>query len=265
MLVVVYVMMEKCLTQISRTINWFIGDAMMNKVMELDQVIEMVHDGMSILFGGFCGVGAPLKCIEKIAESGVKDLTVMAVVATYPGGNFDLAPLFANKQVKKFICSHVGTCPEAVNLLKSNELDVEFYPQGSWIEKVRAGGAGLGGVLTRTGLGTMVEEGKEKVSVDGVEYLLEKPLHADMAFIKGYRADKWGNIEYRYTSNTNPVAAMAADFTVAEVNEIVEVGDIDCQRVGTPAVFVKAVVQGHPLEEQQKIYHDLWFRTKQLR
>lgn len=238
---------------------------MMNKVIELDQAIAKVHDGMTILFGGFCGVGAPIKCIQKIAESGVKDLTVMSVVASYPGGNFDLAPLFANKQIKKFICSHVGTCPEAVNLLKSGELDVEFYPQGSWIEKVRAGGAGLGGVLTRTGLGTMIEEGKQKVVVDGIEYLLEKPLHADLAFIKGYRADKWGNVEYRYTSNTNPIVAMAADFTVAEVNEIVEVGSIDSQRVGTPAVFVKAVVQGYTFAEQQKIYHDLWLKTGQLR
>lgn len=238
----------------------------MNKVMELDQVMEKVHDGMTILFGGFCGVGAPLTCIQKIAESGVKDLTVMSVVGTYPGGKFDLAPLFANKQIKKFICSHVGTSPEAVKALKSGDLEVEFFPQGSWIEKVRAGGAGLGGVLTRTGLGTMMEEGKEKITIDEIEYLIEKPLHADIAFIKGYRADKWGNVEYRYTAiNTNPTVAMAADFTVAEVNEIVEVGDIDPQRVGTPAVFVKAVVQGKTFQEHKATYHDLWSRTGQLK
>jgi acetate CoA/acetoacetate CoA-transferase alpha subunit len=238
----------------------------MNKVMELDQVIENVRDGMTLLFGGFCGVGAPLTCIQKIADSGVKNLTVMSVVATYPGGRSDLAALFANKQIKKFICSHVGTSPEAVNEMKSGELEVEYYPQGSWIEKVRAGGAGLGGVLTRTGLGTVVEAGKEKITIDGIEYLLEKPLHADMAFIKGYRADKWGNVEYRYAAiNTNPIVAMAADFTVAEVNEIVEVGAIDPQRVGTPAVFVKAIVQGNTFAAHKAVYHDLWLRTGQLR
>lgn len=238
----------------------------MDKVVELDQVMDKVHDGMSILFGGFCGVGTAITCINKLVEKGVKDLTIMAVVATQPGGNFDLAPLFANKQVKKFICAHVGTSPEAVKAMKTGDLDVEFYPMGSWIEKVRAGGAGLGGVLTRTGLGTMVEEGKDKVTVDGKEYLLEKPLHADIAFIKGYRADKWGNIEYRYTGlNTNPTVAMAADYTVAEVNEIVEVGMIDPQRVGTPAVFVNAIVQGKNFNDHVATYRDLWTRTGQIK
>lgn len=238
----------------------------MDKVMDLNQVIDNVHDGMTIMFGGFCGVGSPLTCINKLVEKGVKDLTVMAVVATQPGGNFDLAPLFANKQVKKFICAHVGTSPEAVKALKNGDLEVEFYPMGTWIEKVRAGGAGLGGVLTRTGLGTMIEEGKEKITIDGKEYLLEKPLHADIAFIKGYRADRWGNVEYRYTAiNTNPTVAMAADFTVAEVNEIVEVGDIDPQRVGTPAVFVKAVVQGKNFNEHVTTYREMWKRTGQIR
>ncbi|MDU2064085.1 MAG: 3-oxoacid CoA-transferase subunit A [Sporomusaceae bacterium] len=238
----------------------------MNKVTDLDQVIDKVQDGMTLLFGGFCGVGAPLTCIQKIADKGVKNLTIMSVVATYPGGKFDLAPLFSNGQVKKFICAHAGTSPEAVSALKNGNLDIEYYPMGSWIEKVRAGGAGLGGVLTRTGLGSLVEEGKEKIVVDGKEYILEKPLRADMAFIKGYKADLWGNVQYRYAAiNTNPTVAMAADYTVAEVNEIVPVGKLDPQCVGTPAVFVHAVVQGKTLEEQATTFRDLWSRTGQLR
>lgn len=238
----------------------------MNKVMELDQVMERVHDGMTILFGGFCGVGAAIKCIDAIVKKGVKDLTIVSIVTSYPGGKFDLAPLFANGQVKKYICAHVGTCPEAVQALKDGNLEIEFFPMGTLIEKVRAAGSGLGGVLTRTGIGTMVEEGKEKVTVDGKEYLLEKPLHADLAFIKGYRADKWGNVEYRQAAiNTNPTFAMAADFTVAEVNEIVDIGELEPVRIGTPAVFVKAVVQGNNFEEHVKTYRDLWSRTKQLK
>lgn len=238
----------------------------MNKVMDLDQVIEKIHNGATILFGGFCGVGSALTCIDKIVNTGVKDLTLISIVTSYPGGKFDLAPLFSNRQVKKYICAHVGTCPEAIEALKQGKIEIEYFPMGTLIEKVRAAGAGLGGVLTPTGIGTLVEEGKEKTIVDGIEYLLEKPLRADFAFIKGFRADKWGNVEYRYAAiNTNPTFAMAADFTVAEVNEIVEVGEISPERVGTPSVFVKAVVQGKTFEEHVKTYRDLWSRTGQLR
>lgn len=238
----------------------------MNKVTTFDKVMERVQDGMTIMIGGFLGVGAPLKCIEKLVEKGVKDLTVIAVVNSYPGGGFDLAPLFKNKQVRKFITSHTGTCPEAMELYKAGELEVEFYPMGTWTEKIRAGGAGLGGVLTPIGVGTLVEEGKQKLTINGKEYLLEMPLRADIAFIKGFRGDHLGNIQYRgITLNSNLVMAMAADYTVAEVNEIVEVGQIDPERVGTPGIFVKALVQGYTLEEQEKIFEDLWVRTGRLR
>lgn len=238
----------------------------MSKVIGLDQVMERIQDGMTIMIGGFLGIGAPLKCIDKLVEKGVKDLTVIAVVNSYPGGGFDLAPLFKNKQVKKFITAHSGTCPEALEVYKSGELEIEFFPMGSWIEKIRAGGAGLGGVLTPIGLGTLVEEGKEKITINDREYLLELPLKADVAFIKGYRADKIGNVQYRGVSqNSNPVLATAADYTVAEVNEIVEVGEIEPERVGTPGIFVKAVVQGNSMDEHQKTYEDLWVRTGRLR
>jgi len=238
----------------------------MNKVTNIDQVMEKVHDGMTIMIGGFLGMGSPLKCIDKLVEKGVKDLTVISIVNSYPGGGFDLAPLFKNKQIKKFITSHLGTCPEAVEVFKSNDLDVEFYPMGSWVEKIRCAGFGLGGVLTPTGVGTLVENGKQKIQVEGKDYLLETPLRADIAIIKGYKADKMGNIQYRGLSlHCNPIMASAADYTVAEVNEIVEVGQLDPERVGTPNVFVKAIVQGYTLAEQEKVYEDLWVRTGRLK
>lgn len=238
----------------------------MNKIANLNQVIDKIQDGATIMVGGFLGVGAPLKAIEKIVEKGVKNLTVISVVNSYPGGGFDLAPLFQNRQVKKFIAAHTGTCPEALEVYKTGELDVELYPMGTWIEKIRAGGAGLGGVLTPIGLGTLVEQGKQKITVNGREYLLELPLRAEFAFIKGFRADSMGNVEYRGVAlNSNPVLAMAADFTVAEVDEIVKVGQIDPLRVGTPGIFVKAVVQGASFEEHQKTFEDLWVRTGRLK
>lgn len=238
----------------------------MNKVTTLENVIEKIHDGATIAFGGFLGIGAPLKAIEAIVQKGVKNLTVISVVNSYPGGGFDLAPLFKNKQVKKFITAHTGTCPEALEIYKTGELDIDLFPMGTWIEKLRAGGGGLGGVLTPIGLGTLVEQGKQKITVNNRDYLLELPLRADYAFIKGYRADKIGNVEYRGVSlNSNPVIAMAADYTVAEVNEIVETGDIEPIRVGTPCVFVKAVIQGYTLDQQQTVFEDLWVRTGRLK
>lgn len=238
----------------------------MDKEFEIEKVIEKVHDGSSIMFGGFLGVGAPLKCIEGIVAKGVKNLTVISTVGSNPGGGFDLAPLFANKQVKKFITTHIGTCPETVKLYKTGELEVEFYPMGTWIEKVRAGGAGLGGVITPIGIGTLVEQGKQKITIDGKKYLVELPLRAEFAFIKGFRADKIGNVEYRGAAmNSNPVVATAADFTVAEVEEIVPVGGIEPLRVGTPGIFVKALVRGASSVEHQQTFEELWVRSGLLK
>ena len=238
----------------------------MNKITSLDYVVEQIQDGATIMFGGFLGVGSPLKSIEKIVAKGIKDLTIISVVNSYPGGGFDLAPLFQKKQVKKLITAHTGTCPEALEVYKNGELEIEFYPMGTWIEKIRAGGAGLGGVLTQIGLGTLTEQGKRKININGNDYLLELPLRAKFAFIKGYRGDEIGNVEYRGVSiNSNPVLAMAADYTVAEVDEIVEVGGIEPIRVGTPGVFVKAVVQGDTFVEHQKVLEELWVRTGRLK
>ena len=236
---------------------------MMNKIIPIDQAMARLRDGMTLAVGGFAGVGGPLKCLEAIAASGVRDLTLICVANSHPfaAGRFDLAPLFANRQVRKFITSHNGTNPEAMELARKGELEVEFFPMGTWIEKLRAGGSGLGGILTPTGVGTAVEEGKQKLTVNGRDYLLEVALRADLAFIKGFRADPLGNIQYRrVASNTNPVVAAAADFTVAEVNELVPIGAIEPEQVGTPGVFVKAVVQGYTFEAQQAVFQELWTR-----
>ena len=234
----------------------------MDKTMTLDQVRDKLHSGMTIAIGGFAGVGSPLKCIQAIVDSGVKDLTLICVANSNPfggWGKFDVAPLFTNRQVRKFITSLNGTNHEAVEQSRKGELAVEFFPMGTWIEKVRAGGAGLGCVLTPTGIGTLVEEGKQKVTVAGRDYLVEEALRAELAFVKAYRGDLMGNLEYRrVAANTNPQVAAAADFTIAEVNEIVPIGAIEPERVGTPCVFVKGLVQGYSLAEQERLLQDLW-------
>jgi acetate CoA/acetoacetate CoA-transferase alpha subunit len=238
----------------------------MNKVTTIEQVIEKVHDGTSIMIGGFAGIGAPLRLIEKLVKKGVKDLTIMDMVSGNPPGGWDIAPLFKNGQVRKYITSHIGTSPEVGESIARGECELQLFPMGTFMEKIRCGGYGLGGVLTPVGLGTLVENGKQKITVDGKEYLLETPLRADMAFIKGWRADKMGNVQYRGVSvNSNPIMASAADFTVVEVNEIVEIGEIDPMSVGTPGVFVKAVVLGNTHEEQEKIVEDRRVQTGRLK
>jgi len=238
----------------------------MTKIREFDEVIDRVQDGMTIMIGGFLGVGSPLLSLEKLSQKKVKNLTVIAIVNAYPGGNFDLSALFEKKQISKFITAHAGTCPEAVKAYKNGEIEIEYYPMGTLIEKIRASGAGLGAVVTPIGIGTRVELGKEKLTIDGREYLVELPLHADIAFIKGFRADPLGNVQYRgIAMNSNPVIASAADFTVAEVNEIVNIGDIEPERVGTPGIFVNAIVKGHSLPQQNHIYQNLWVNSGYLR
>ena len=205
---------------------------------------------MTIMVGGFLAAGSPNRVIEAIAEGPAKDLTIICNDAGYPdketskGKELGCGLLIAAGKVKKLIASHIGTNPKAIEGLNNKTLEIQFVPQGSLAEKIRAGGAGLGGVLTPTGLGTIMEEGKEKVTVDGKEYLLEKPLHADIALIGASLADESGNLVYRGTTNNfNPMMATAADLVIAEAKEIVPVGDIKPEHVHTPALFVDYLVQ----------------------
>lgn len=216
---------------------------MMNKIVSIDQALEYVKDGMTVMIGGFLGAGNPHKLIDALLEKGVKDLTIIANDTAFP--EIGIGKLIVNRRVKKAIVSHIGTNPETGNQMNSGETEVVLVPQGTLAEQVRAGGAGLGGILTPTGVGTVVEEGKTKIEIDGKEYLLEKPLKADVALIFGSIVDKKGNVFYsKSTRNFNSIMATAADTVIVEAEKIVEVGEIDPNVVMTPGLFVDYIVRG---------------------
>lgn len=216
----------------------------MNKLISVDDAVNMIHDGMTIMVGGFLGCKNPFRIVDAIVEKGVKDITLIANDTAFP--DIGIGKLIVNKQVKKLIASHIGTNKETGNQMNAGELEVELVPQGTLAERIRAAGAGLGGILTPTGLGTVVAEGKTIIEVDGKEYLLEKPLKADVALIVGAKVDKKGNIRYRKaTRNFNPLMATAADLVIVEADEIVEVGEIDPDDVMTPGLFVDYIVGGN--------------------
>jgi acetate CoA/acetoacetate CoA-transferase alpha subunit len=215
----------------------------MNKLISIDEAVGMIKDGMTIMVGGFLGVKNPFRIVDAIIEKGVKDITLIANDTSFP--EVGIGKLIVNRQVKKVIASHIGTNKETGNQMNSGELEVELVPQGTLAERIRAAGAGLGGVLTPTGLGTIVADGKQIVEVDGKQYLLEKPLRADVALLVGAKVDKKGNIRYaKSTRNFNPIIATAADLVIVEADEIVEVGEIDPDDVMTPGIFVNYVVGG---------------------
>jgi len=215
-----------------------------NKMISMEEVSSMFSDGMTIMAGGFMGVGTPQALVTAMLEADIKDITLIANDTAFI--ETGVGPLIVNKRVKKVIASHIGTNPETGRQMIAGEMEVELVPQGTLAERVRAGGAGLGGVLTPTGVGTVVEEGKEKITVDGREYLLEKPLRAEVALLKAYKADKAGNLIYhRSARNFNPLMALAADTVIVQVEQIVEIGEIDPDEVMTPGILVdKIFVQG---------------------
>ena len=197
---------------------------------------------MTFMVGGFLANGTPNKIVDALAKSGVKNLTLICNDTAYPDKG--VGQLIANKQVKKLFVSHIGTNPHTSEQMNSGELEIEFCPQGSLAERVRAGGCGLGGILTQTGMGTIVAEGKQIVNVDGKDYLLEKPLRADIALVGASLGDKAGNLVYRGTSqNFNPLMASAADLVIAEINELVEVGEIAAENVKTPSIMVDFIIE----------------------
>lgn len=213
----------------------------MNKIVEWAEVGPMFSDGMRVMFGGFMGVGTPLGIVSTLMESKVQKLTLIGNDTAAP--ETGVGPLIESGQAGKVIVSHIGTNPVTGKKMIAGELDVELVPQGTLIERIRAGGSGLGGFLTPTGVGTVVEEGKQKVAVLGREYLLETPLRADVAIIKAKKADTAGNLVYeRAARNFNPVIALAADLVIAEVDEIVDVGMIDPDHVMTPGALVDKIV-----------------------
>lgn len=215
----------------------------MNKVVSIDEAIDHIKDGMTIMIGGFLGCGSPHRLIDALVQKGVKDLTLICNDSGFP--EIGSGKLVVNKQIKKLIASHVGTNRETGNQMNSGEMEVVLVPQGTLAEQIRAGGAGLGGFLTPTGVGTVVEEGKQKVEIDGETYLLEKPLRADIALIAGDTVDKYGNIVYYgATRNFNTLMATAADMVIVEAENLVEVGEIDPNNVVTAGIFVDYIVNG---------------------
>jgi acetate CoA/acetoacetate CoA-transferase alpha subunit len=245
---------------------------MESKIVNLNDALNIVKDGTRLMLGGFIDVGSPIVCIEKLVEIGVKDLTLIAVT---PGmSDFGKSMLYKNRQVKELISTHVGTSVQSTEAYLADELIVkEFFPMGTWIEKVRAGAVGLGGVLVPVGVGILDQEGlfpeldkpKEVIDVNGVKCFVEPALTADVSIIKGWRADPFGNIQFRGTSmNDNLEIAMAGKFTIAEVNEIVEVGEIPPEQVGIPGVFINAVVKSHDTDAQDDLYRALWLSKGKL-
>ena len=226
----------------------------MPKFITVEEAVKLIPDGATVMFGGFMGCGNAHRFIDALSKSGVKDLTYIGNDGVCPGGPmgeeyYGAAKLIHNKQVSRMIASHVGLNPEvAQQSMVDGTLEVTLIPQGSLAEMIRAGGAGLGGVLTPTGVGTIIEESPlclGKQTIDGKDYLLMKPLHADFAVIGGAKIDRYGNVWYKGSSqNFNIVMATAADVVIAEAEEIVEIGDIAPEDVRTPGIFVDYVVEG---------------------
>ena len=214
----------------------------MNKRISLQDAVSKIKDGMTVMVGGFLSAGSPLDILEALSKTGVKNLTIISNDTAYQGiGNGNL---IGNHQVSHLFVSHIGTNPDTAAQMNAGELKIEFCPQGSLAERVRAGGCGLGGILTQTGMGTIVAEGKQIVNVDGKDYLLEKPLRADIALVGASLGDKAGNLVYRGTSqNFNPLMASAADLVIAEINELVEVGEIAAENVKTPSIMVDFIIE----------------------
>lgn len=214
----------------------------MAQICTVEQALAKIDSNMTVMIGGFLAVGTPETFIDGIVAKGVGGLTVIANDTGYPDRG--IGKLVVARQLKKTIVSHVGTNPETGRQMNAGELAVELAPQGTLAERIRAGGSGLGGVLTPTGLGTVVAEGKSILTIDGREYLLEKPLRAQVALIKAHVADEAGNLVFRRAArNFNPLMATAADLVIVEAEHIVGVGDIDPDQVMTPGLFVDYIVQ----------------------
>jgi acetate CoA/acetoacetate CoA-transferase alpha subunit len=213
----------------------------MAKIITAAEAVKMIKPGDSILISGFLAVGAPQGLIDALVAENTKDLHMVCIASDWETKG--VGKLVVNHQIKSAQVSHMGTNKEIQAQYNSGEIQVELVPQGTLMERVRAAGAGLGGILTPTGLGTIVEEGKDIIQVDGKPFILEKAIPGDFALVKAWKADKLGNLVYRKTArNSNPIMAMAGKITIAEVDEIVETGELDPEAVATPGVFVDYLV-----------------------
>ena len=222
----------------------------MNKVVaNADAAVKNIPDGASIMMGGFGLCGIPENLIAAVRKKGIKNLTVLSNNAGT--SEFGAGLLLQTRQIKKMIATYVGENKLFEQQVLAGEVEVELNPQGTFSERMRAAGAGLGGFFTPTGYGTPIADGKEVRKIDGKMYIFEKPLRADYAFVKAWKGDRWGNLVYRKTArNFNPVMATAADTVIAEVEELVEVGALDPHLVHTPGIYVNAIFQGAGYEKR---------------
>ncbi|MDE2666036.1 MAG: CoA transferase subunit A [Acidobacteriota bacterium] len=222
----------------------------MNKVIrDANQAISDIGDGATIMMGGFGLCGIPENLIQALRDQGPRDLTVISNNAGID--DFGIGILLEKRQIRKMISTYVGENRLFEELVLKGELDVELCPQGTFAERIRAGGAGIGGFFTPTGYGTVVAEGKETRSIEGKHYVLELPLKADFAFVKAHWGDSAGNLVYRKTArNFNPLMAMAARVTIAEVEALVEPGDLDPDTVHTPGIYVDRIFEGVDYEKR---------------
>ncbi len=211
----------------------------MKQILSAQQAISLIEEGSTVMIGGFLSCGAPDKLIDELAHQNISKLTVISNDTSYP--DVDKGKLIVNKQVKRLVTSHIGTNPETGRQMNSGELDVELVPMGTLIEKIRAKGTGLGGVLTPTGVGTIIEENKETMEIAGKKFIFEEPIGADFALIYGTKVDKFGNVAYYGTTrNLNTVMATAADTVIVQADELVDC--LDPNEVVIPGLFIDYIV-----------------------
>ena len=231
----------------------------MNKVLpDAATAAALIPDGATVLVGGFGLCGIPETLIKALHAQGTKQLTLVSNNAGVDG--FGLGILLEARQVTRMVSTYVGENKEFERQFLNRELEVELVPQGTFAERIRAGGAGIGGFFTPTGFGTIVAEGKETRTIDGRGYVFETPLRGDFAFVKAWKGDRLGNLVYRRTArNFNPVMATAATITIAEVEQLVEPGEIDPDHIVTPGIYVRHILQGGPYEkriERKTVRHE---------
>ena len=219
------------------------------RIQSPDDALAHLHDGATILMGGFGLCGIPENLIAAVRRRGTKDLTIVSNNAGVD--DFGIGLLLQNRQVKKMISTYVGENKLFEKLVGTGELQLELNPQGTLSERLRAGGAGIPAFYTPTGYGTMVAEGKETREFDGRQYVMERGIRGNFAFVKAHKGDRWGNLVYRKTSrNFNPMMATAADYVIAEVEELVELGQLDADQIHTPGIYVDAILQGTHYEKR---------------
>ena len=219
------------------------------RIRSADEALAGLKDGMTILMGGFGLCGIPELLIAAVQRKGTKNLTIVSNNAGVDG--FGIGILLEKRQVKKMVSTYVGENKLFEQLVTSGELELELNPQGTFAERIRAGGAGIPAFYTSTGYGTMVAEGKETREFAGRPYVMERGIRGDFAFVKAWKGDRWGNLIYRKTArNFNPMMATAADYVVAEVEELVELGSLDPDSVHTPGLYVNAIFQGPRYEKR---------------